>query len=73
MGATVVVVALAGLVFPITLILAAVLVDVAVLAWAAHRWWHDRLAPLAWGYLTRHVGAPIGRYAHAHRLAVRSR
>lgn len=39
------VLALGGLVFPIALLLGAVLVDLVVLAWAAVSTWHDRLWP----------------------------
>lgn len=45
MAATPVVIFLVGLVIPILLIACAILFDVAVLIWAAHRLWHDRLAP----------------------------
>jgi len=34
-----------ALVFPIGLLLLAVLFDIAVLMWAANRTWHDRLWP----------------------------
>jgi hypothetical protein len=68
MGASVFVIALAGLAFPIVLILAAVLVDFVVLLWVAYRWGHDSVLPAAGNYLHKHVGAPIGRYAHAHHL-----
>jgi hypothetical protein len=45
MGAAAVVIALVGLVFPITLILAALAFDAAVLMWALYRLWHDRAMP----------------------------
>ena len=45
MGGTPVVLLLVGLVFPISLILLAVLFDVVVLCWAAYRLMHDRLIP----------------------------
>lgn len=45
MGGTPIVLALVGLVLPITLILLAVVFDLAVLLWAAYRLWHDRLGP----------------------------
>jgi hypothetical protein len=66
MGATVMVIALVGLAFPIILILAAVLIDFLMVLWATYRWGHDRLAPPALGYLHRHFSEPIIRYAHAH-------
>jgi hypothetical protein len=47
MGGTPIVIALVGLVFPITLILLAVLFDIAVLCWAAYRWLRGRLEPIA--------------------------
>jgi len=39
------VVLLAGLVFPITLLLAAIVFDIGVVAWAIYRYWTDRLSP----------------------------
>ena len=47
MGVTPIVIALVGLVFPITLILLAILFDIAVLCWAAYRWLRGRLGPVA--------------------------
>ena len=45
MDATPVVLLLVGLVFPIALVICAILFDVLVLMWAAHRVWHDRVVP----------------------------
>jgi len=45
MGAAAVVIALVGLVFPVTLILTALFLDLVVLLWAAYRVWHDRAFP----------------------------
>jgi hypothetical protein len=45
MGAAAVVIALVGLVFPIMLILTALVLDAAVLMWALYRLWHDRALP----------------------------
>jgi hypothetical protein len=45
MGGTPIVLALVGLVFPIALILLAVLFDVLVLLWALYRVTHDRVMP----------------------------
>lgn len=67
MGATVMVIALVGLAFPIVLILTAILVDFATVLWATYRWGHDQAAPNALGYLHRHLSEPLVRYAHAHR------
>lgn len=67
MGATVMVIALVGLAFPIVLILTAVLIDFAMLLWATYRWSHDQVAPTALGYLHRHFSEPLVRYASAHR------
>jgi hypothetical protein len=47
MGGTPVVIALVGLVFPITLILLAIVFDVAVLCWVAYRWLRGRMATVA--------------------------
>ena len=45
MGAASVVIVLVGLVIPISLLICALLFDMAVLIWAAHRAWHDRVVP----------------------------
>lgn len=45
MGGAPLVIPLVALVIPITLLLFAVVFDVAVLVWAAYRTWHDRLYP----------------------------
>ena len=71
MGATVLVVLLAGLVFPILLILTAALLDVVVCAWALSRMWHDDWSHRAGEFLTLHAFIPVMRFARAHRLAPR--
>jgi len=45
MGGAPLVIPLVALVIPISLLLFAIVFDVAVLAWAAYRTWHDRLYP----------------------------
>jgi hypothetical protein len=45
MGGAPLVIPLVGLVFPIALLLLAILFDLAVLAWAAYRVWTGRLLP----------------------------
>lgn len=67
MGATVILIALVGLAFPIVLIVTAVLVDLVTLLWATYRWSHDQVGPTALGYLHRHLSEPLVRYAHTHR------
>ena len=73
MGATVFIVLLAGLAFPIVLILCAVLVDIIALLWAAFRIGHDELMPWAVGYLDLHFARPILRYVNAHGLITGNR
>jgi len=41
MGAVALIVVLAGMVIPIVLLLATLLFDVGVIAWAGYRLWHD--------------------------------
>jgi hypothetical protein len=45
MGGAPLVIPLVALVIPISLLLFAIVFDVAFLAWAAYRTWHDRLYP----------------------------
>ena len=45
MGAAAVVIALVGLVFPVMLLLTALVLDAAVLLWATYHLWHDRAMP----------------------------
>lgn len=45
MGGAPLIIPLVALVIPITLLLFAIMFDVAVLIWAAYRTWHDRLLP----------------------------
>lgn len=45
MGGAPLVIPLVALVIPIGLLLFAIVFDVAVIAWAAYRTWHDRLYP----------------------------
>ncbi|HEY5060052.1 MAG TPA: hypothetical protein VII52_00890 [Gemmatimonadaceae bacterium] len=60
------VLALVGLVFPIALVLGAILFDIAVLLWAAHRLWHDRVVPRVLLALSPRV-THVGRYRLGHR------
>ena len=71
MGATALVVLLAGLAFPILLIVTAALLDVFVCLWALYRMWHDDWAHRTWEFLTLHVFTPFMRVARAHRPAPR--
>ena len=71
MGGTVFVVLLAGLVFPILLILTAALLDVLVCLWALYRMWHDDWGHRVWHYLTLNIFSPVARVARSHGLAVR--
>jgi hypothetical protein len=60
------VLALVGLVVPIALVLGAILFDIAVLLWAAHRPWHDRVVPrVSRAFRPRVTHA--GRYGLGHR------
>lgn len=63
MAVAALVVFLAGLVFPILLLLAAILFDVGVLLWSLYRLWTDRWAPQlvrAFGSVAR----PVQRSGH---------
>jgi hypothetical protein len=71
MGAAVIIVLLAGLALPITLILAAVVVDMAGLLWYAYRLWHDDWSPRAWEFVTVHMFQPAARLAHGSGLGSR--
>jgi len=57
-GGTPIVLALVGLVFPIALILLAVLFDLVVLLWAAYRLTHDRVMPAVLHTLHSHHWMP---------------
>ncbi len=65
MGGAPVVIALVGLVIPITLLLAALVFDVVVMVWALFRWWNDSLSPRVVGVLR----VVAGRYRRAQPLA----
>ncbi|HVB30533.1 MAG TPA: hypothetical protein VNE60_03290 [Gemmatimonadaceae bacterium] len=54
MGAVAMIVVLAGMAIPITLLLATLLFDLAVVGWALYRMWRDR-----W---RQHLGHTVGRY-----------
>ena len=71
MGATVLVVLLAGLALPILLIITAALLDVFAVVWALYRMWHDDWGHRAWEFLTLHTLSPVARFARAHRLVPR--
>ena len=60
------VLALVGLVLPIALVLCAILFDIAVLLWAAHRVWHDRVVPRVLRAIPSRV-THVGRYRLGHR------
>jgi uncharacterized membrane protein len=68
MGVEVFVIALAGLLVPILLILTAVLVNVFVISWVVYRWTRDSAVPGAMRYAHDHLTAPIQRFAHSHHL-----
>jgi hypothetical protein len=68
MGAEVFVIALAGLLFPILLVLTAVLIDVLVLSWVAYRWTRYTAVPGATRYAHDHFTVPVQRFAHSHHL-----
>ena len=72
MNPAIVIIALVGFLFPIVLVLIAVVVDLLVVLWASYRWGHDRWVPGVENFLHRHIGAPIGRFAHSHHLLPRS-
>ncbi len=57
------VVLLAGLVFPILLLLAALIFDVGVVLWTLYRTWTDRWAP-ALARTVGHVAVPAQRPRH---------
>ena len=71
MGAAAMIVLLAGLALPITLILAAVVVDMLGLLWYAYRLWHDDWSPRAWDFVTVHMFRPAARLAHGSGLVSR--
>jgi hypothetical protein len=71
MGAAVIIVLLAGLVLPVTLILAAVVVDMAGLLWYAYRVWHDDWSPRAWEFVTVNMFRPVARLAHGNGVVPR--
>ena len=58
-SASIVVILLAGMVVPITLLVGAVLFDLCVLSWAMYRLWNDRFWPWAWQIVRSRVIAPI--------------
>ena len=55
---------LVGLFFPITLLLAAVLLDIGVLIWALYRTWTDRVLP-HFARVLGHGLRPVHRPGHA--------
>ncbi len=62
MGAAALVIILAGMVVPITLLLATLAFDLGVLVWVLHRWWKDRGRTWLLGpHGRRRVGAGVGR------------
>jgi hypothetical protein len=73
MGGTVLVVLLAGLVFPILLILTAVLLDALALVWAVYKVWHDDWSHRTWEFLTIHVFSPLSRATRSRQVVPRLR
>jgi hypothetical protein len=57
MGGAAVILVLAGLVFPISLLLLAVVFDAVVVIWALFRLWHDTWSP-RFKRAARHVHVP---------------
>ena len=55
------VLALGGLVIPITMLLMAALVEILALAWAAFRVWHDDLTPTLVRFVHRVGAQPLVR------------
>ncbi|MGH7668977.1 MAG: hypothetical protein ACRENQ_05735 [Gemmatimonadaceae bacterium] len=58
MGAVALIVVLAGMVFPIVLLLATVLFDLGVLAWAGYRFGHDHWTQML-GHRVHHTVASL--------------
>jgi len=67
MGGAPVVIVLVGLVVPILLLLAALVFDVGIVAWALYHGWHDRWAPR----LARFGSALAHPTRHAPRAGIR--
>lgn len=67
MDGALVVVPLVALVVPIALLVVALVFDVAIVAWAAYRFWHDDAAPRAWRWTTRGVSLHPPRRSLVHR------
>jgi hypothetical protein len=59
MWSAAIVIPLAAMVFPITLILLAVLVDILFVGWAVFRMWHDEWAARIGAFINSHVVRPI--------------
>ncbi len=66
MDGPLVVVPLVALVFPIGLLLSALIFDAVVVVWAVYRLWHDDAAPRIWRWTVRKVtlSPHSGRFAH---------
>lgn len=58
MSGAAVVILLVGLVFPIAILLAAVLFDLLVMAWAVYRLWHDRWSAAVTGRIRASIHIP---------------
>lgn len=69
MGAATFIVVVAGMVVPIVLLVATLLFDVVVIAWAAYRLWRDRWSGLTANYLRVHTGGMFAGPAGAHGKA----
>ena len=63
MGAVALIVVLAGMVVPIVLLLATVLFDLGVIAWAGYRLWHDHWTRMIRNRMNHVVD---GQHAGAH-------
>jgi hypothetical protein len=66
MDGPLVVIPLVALIFPIGLLLAALVFDGLIVAWAIYRFWHDDAAPRIWRWTIRNVRLhpSSGRVAH---------
>jgi hypothetical protein len=67
MAGALVVIPLAAMVFPIVLILVAVLVDILFLGWMVFQMWHDEWAARVGEYVRAHLVRPIRNLAHSHQ------
>lgn len=66
MGAATFIVVVAGMVVPIVLLVATLVFDVVVIAWAAYRLWRDRWSGLVANYFRVHSGGALAGSAGLH-------